>query len=86
MIFSFHEEINLISFTEYHARIVEALVKNKNDERLKSIKFGKFKDLPPLQAADLAAWEFAHNEHTPLPLTEPMKILQQMKHDIYRSR
>jgi uncharacterized protein DUF3800 len=83
LILSAHKEINLKTFIEHHGLLTKAYA-SKNDQRLGDLCFGDFKQLPPLQAADLAAWEYARHEHHPSPLTDTMKLLLQMKQVIYR--
>jgi len=83
LIFSSHKQINSKSFLQHHQMLANAYAIYQNDHRLGTLQFKDFRGHPPLQAADLAAWEFAHHAHQPSPPTYAIKLLRQMKNVIY---
>ena len=54
-------EINPVVVGGYHTMVVQSYVENFRDARVGTFEFGEPKGLPPLQAADYVAWEFARD-------------------------
>ncbi len=79
LVFASHPEISGVALSTYHRHILDAYAKDFRDERVGTITFGRSKDIPPLQAADLVAWEFAWHYHTPSPVRPSMQRLLEMK-------
>lgn len=60
-VFAQHPEISSTVVGEYHAMLAQSYAENLHDARVGTFTFGEPKELPPLQAADYLAWEFARD-------------------------
>jgi hypothetical protein len=65
-------------------RVIEGYKQVLNDDRIGGIAFGDPADLPPLQAADLVAWEFRRHQINPTEMRRTLKRLLDMNPIIYR--
>lgn len=64
-VFAKHPEISEVLLRRYHGWIMDAYQEVLDDDRVGAITFGEPADLPPLQAADLIAWELRRHQANP---------------------